>query len=85
MWFGNEYLFMRRLDMDVRAPGTSLGPDGVRQIVWLTYKTSATYFDFDQPIEVDRPVNASGNLEQGWRLVGGDSAPAPSVEVRTSE
>ena len=38
-WFGNEDLFMRRLDMDVRAPGTSSGPDGVRQIVWLTYKT----------------------------------------------
>jgi hypothetical protein len=53
--------------------------------VALTYKTSATYFDFDQPIVVEQPVTASGNLEQGWRLVGGDSPPAPSVELRTIE
>jgi hypothetical protein len=85
LWFGKEDLFMRRLDMDVRSPGTSSGPDGVRRIVWLTYKTTATYFDFDKPIEVDRPIDASGNLEQGWRLVGGDSAPEPSIEVRTSD
>lgn len=32
-----------------------------------------------------RPANASGNLEPGWRLAGGDSAPPPSIEVRTSD
>jgi hypothetical protein len=85
MWFGKEDFFMRRLDMDVRAPVMSSGHGDIRGGVWLTYKTSATYFDFDQPIEVERPVNSSGNLEQGWRVVGGDSSPAPSVELRTIE
>jgi hypothetical protein len=85
MWFGKDDLLIRRLDMDVKAPGTRSGPEGVNQVIWSTYQTSVRYFDFDEPITIERPVDAGGNLEQGWRLAGGDSVPAPSVEVRIVE
>jgi hypothetical protein len=85
IWFGKDDLYMRRFDMDVRAPGSSSGPDGVGQVVWLTYQTSVRYFDFDEPITIKPPVSDSGDLEQGWRLASGDSTPAPAVEVRTAE
>ena len=85
MWFGRDDLYIRRLDMDVRAPGTRSGPEGARQVIWSTYQTSVRYFDFDESIAIERPVSDSGNLEQGWRLSSGDSAPAPAVEVRTTE
>ena len=85
IWFGKDDLYMRRLDMGVRAPGMRSGPDGANQVIWLAYQTSVRYFDFDESITIERPVSGTGNLEQGWSLAGGGEALAPSVEVRVTE
>jgi hypothetical protein len=85
IWFGKDDLNIRRLDMDVRAPGTSSGPDGTSHVIWLTYRTSVKYFDYDEPITIEPPLDAAGGLESGWRRAGNGSAPAPSVEVRARE
>ena len=84
MWIGKEDSSMRKLELDVRAPSTVSGPEGARQVAWMTYRTVVRYFDFDEPIEINRPVTASGESEPGWSLVG-SGPPAPTVVTSEAE
>ena len=84
LWIGKEDSSMRKLELDVRAPATVSGPKGGRQIIWMKYLTEARFFDFNESIEIHRPVAVSGEPEPGWYLATIGS-PAPTVVTSEAE
>jgi len=84
LWISKEDYSIRRMKLDGQFPTTGTVPDGAALIGSSSHSTVVRYFDFDEPIQVEHPLTASGELEPGWRLAGG-GPPAPTIELSEKE
>ncbi|MFC1963596.1 zf-HC2 domain-containing protein [Chloroflexota bacterium] len=78
LWINKGNYSLLQMKLDAQSPRS--GSDVMQEAGFISYSTSARYYDFNEYIEVDRPLTESGVLEQGWFLAD-DSPPAPTVEV----
>ncbi|MFC1926865.1 zf-HC2 domain-containing protein [Chloroflexota bacterium] len=87
LWIDKENYSLLQMNLDAQsprfvaaAPVFGSGSDVMQEAGFISYSTSARYYDFNEVIEVDQPLTESGALEQGWSLTE-DSPPSPSVEL----
>ncbi len=78
LWIDKGDFSLRQMRRDMSAPTMRSDAEGTRQVGSMTSSTLVRYFDFDKPVEIERPLTTSGDLEEGWHLVGG-GPPAPAV------
>ncbi|MFC2058357.1 zf-HC2 domain-containing protein [Chloroflexota bacterium] len=86
LWINKEDYSLLQMNLDAQsprfvaaAPVFESGSDVMQEAGFISYSTSARYYDFNEAIEVDHPLTESGALEQGWSLTE-DSPPSPTVE-----
>ncbi|MFC1993698.1 anti-sigma factor family protein [Chloroflexota bacterium] len=87
LWINKGDYSLLQINLDAQsprfvaaAPVFESGSDVMQEAGFISYSTSARYYDFNEYIEVDQPLTESGVLEQGWSLAD-DSPPVPTVEV----
>ena len=76
LWISKEDFSIRQMRLDVESPTTGSGGDQVGEVA---YSTVVRFFDLNEPIEIERPLTASGDLVPGWDLAG-SGPPAPQVQ-----
>lgn len=62
LWIGKEDYLIRQLVQKTQIPGEN------QETVSSTINYS--YFDFNQPVDIEPPVDANGDLLPGWNLAG---------------
>ena len=60
MWIGKSDYLIRRMKQDIHGPDVQ---DIMQQIA-----VDLTFFDFNQPITIEAPLDRSGQLLPGWTL-----------------
>ncbi len=70
LWIGKDNYLIRQMKHDMRMPAENTGQ-------WNTSSSMVRYYDFNEPIEIEPPVTASGELLPGWRLVSGSLKELP--------
>jgi hypothetical protein len=75
LWTGHTDYFIRQLKMDRQY----LNNDGNLASTSLT----STYYDFNQPVTIEAPVDSTGNLLPGWTSVTPDQ-PALSKDIQST-
>jgi len=73
LWIGKDDYLIRQMKYDMQVPSEDTGE-------WDTSSSMVRYYDFNEPIEIEPPVTASGELLSGWRLVS--SSPKESTFSR---
>jgi hypothetical protein len=68
IWIGQEDLLVRQMKYTSRTPSEA-------EATWDTSETTIQIYDINQPIEVEPPLDAQGELLPGWQLAG-DYTPA---------
>jgi len=58
------------LVMDMRLLTTTQHGDGTTSVEFMQALTDARYSRFNETIELELPVDASGNLLPGWQAAG---------------
>ena len=66
LWIRKDEFHMRQMKLSVVAPVTRSG--GVEQIGGITWDTTVKFSDFNETINIERPLTASGNVQSYWRL-----------------
>ena len=54
------------MKLSVAAPVTTFGE--VEQIGGITWDTTVKFSDFNETIDIERPLTAAGNVQSYWRL-----------------
>jgi len=85
LWIGKDDYLIRQIKRDIEAPWRGLSCDpasgGVVELEgWSHSSSMVKYYDFNEPITIEPPLTASGELLPGWRLVG--SSPKESIFSR---
>lgn len=62
LWIGKDDYLIRQMKHDMQVPSEDAGQ-------WDTSSSIVRYYDFNEPIQIEPPVTASGELLPGWRLV----------------
>ena len=78
LWISSRDYTIRRMKLDGSSPTTGTGPDGSQVIGSASHGTVVRYYDLDEPVEIEPPLTASGELEAGWRRAG-SGPPAPAI------
>ncbi len=78
LWIDKGDYSLRQMRRDVTSPTTVSDADGTRQVGSITASALVRYHGFDEPVEIKRPLTSSGDLEDGWHLVG-SGPPAPTI------
>jgi len=66
LWIGEDDYLTRQMKHDMQVPSEDAGQ-------WNTSSSLVKYYDFNEPIQIEPPETASGELLPGWHLV--DSSP----------
>ena len=81
LWISKEDDTVRKMQLDGRFPITG---SGGQQTGWSSHSTSVRFYDLNEPIEIEQPLTATGELLPGWDLVDtGPPAPQIQEEVRS--
>lgn len=70
LWIDSETFYITRLVMDMRLLTTTQHGDGTTSVEFMQALTDARYSRFNETIELELPVDASGNLLPGWQAAG---------------
>ena len=66
LWIRKDEVHMRQMKLSVVAPVSRSG--GVELIGGITWDTTVKFSDFNETINIERPLTASGNVQSYWRL-----------------
>ena len=66
LWISKDEFHIRQMKLSGAAAATSSG--GVEQIGGITWDTTVKFSDFNETINIERPLIASGNVQSYWRL-----------------
>ncbi|GAH78417.1 unnamed protein product, partial [marine sediment metagenome] len=67
LWIGRDDYLIRQVKQDTQVPSEDIGQ-------WNTSSAWWKYYDFNEPIEIEPPEAASGELLPGWCLASSPSA-----------
>ena len=62
LWIGKDDYLIRQMKQDTQVPSEDIGQ-------WDTSSAMWKFYDFNEPITIEPPEMASGELLPGWRLV----------------
>lgn len=68
LWIDKDDYLIRQLKQDMHVP-----PKASEQTEWVTFSVVEKYYDFNEPIAIESPETASGELAAGWRLMDSSS------------
>jgi hypothetical protein len=68
IWIGKDDYLIRQIKTEQRGPADENGQ--------LSVSMTMNYYDFNQPVTIEPPLDAEGNLLPGWRL---DSGPSEEI------
>ena len=66
LWISKDEFHIRQMKLSGASAVTSSG--GVEQIGGITWDTTVKFSDFNETINIERPLIASGNAQSYWRL-----------------
>ena len=66
LWIGKDEFHLRQMKLSVAVPVTTSGE--VEQIGGITWDTTVKFSDFNETIDIERPLTAAGNVQSYWRL-----------------
>ena len=61
LWIGKDDYLIRQLKHDMYSSA-----EGAEQAEWATTSLVQKYYDFNEPITIESPETASGELAPGW-------------------
>lgn len=70
LWVGSGDYLIRQMKNDMKVPRIPPEPASGEPQEWDTSSSIVRYYDFNEPITIEPPLTASGELLPGWRLVG---------------
>jgi hypothetical protein len=64
LWIGKQDYLIRQMRVQGQTPDN---PEGTK---FNVFSELMTYYDFGQPVSVEAPLDASGQLLSGWQVIG---------------
>ena len=82
LWIGEDDGRLRRMELDIRSPIAGVVGNGAPELMgWVDLSGTANYSGFDEPVEIEAPVDANGDVLPGWNAPFGGGAQAPVTTV----
>ena len=81
LWISKADYSIQQMRIEGRSPTTG---GGIEQTGWMILSTEVRFYDLNDPIQIERPLRPSGDLEPEWKLMG-SGPPAPTVKVQLIE
>lgn len=66
LWIGKDDYLIRQMKYEMQVPSEVVGQ-------WDTSSSMMKYYDFNEPITIEPPLDAYGELLPGWELAGNTS------------
>jgi len=84
LWIGKDDYLIRQVKQYWEFPRVEPASRSAEQEIWHTANIMWKYYDLNEPIEIEPPTTASGELLPGWCLVSNPPASGPPKELTFS-